>query len=562
MLRQVACWYFWLVGLLVGACGPSEQDGPFAIPVGTAELGGEDYEVPFFEELRARPPEDLDWHRCPLLTGFDDEAAECATAQVPGDWHQPDEAQIELFVKRYRSSAAPRGQLWLLAGGPGSAGMAFEDQLIAAPGVASGPTFAEMAPDLVLYMLDHRGTGGSTRLSCETEEDPDSPGGLAITAEEWATCRETLGQVWGGDGLRHFSIEQSAQDLGALIQRTRRGDEPVFVYAFSYGTLWAQRYLQRFPSQSDGVVLDSLCAPGACEFGLKYDQGFHDTGRSLMAACALSTVCQRHLGSDPWGRLEALYAQLDQGHCAAAGIERSTLRNLLALMLTTWALRDYIPAVVARLERCDADDVEALLHLAVELFAAQSPEPSFSQVLNRHVILSEFMQSPPPSIEQAENHVAGLLFSLDAGPELVSLLLEDWPVYARETDHDELPATDVPLLMLAGELDPQAPSFVSEAARSHYRGPHQVFLSVPGAAHSVLRQSPLVRRESGQLSSQVQTDPDGTLRTCGEELIQQFLGQPRGSLDTDCLGEVRGPAFGGSTSGANVLFGSPSVWGG
>jgi pimeloyl-ACP methyl ester carboxylesterase len=544
-----------VVGLVlaVAGCGSSDHEypsGPAPVPVASSDVGGQDFSIPYVPDARVAPPGDLTWRRCSLITGSDDNAAECATVEVPLDWSDASSQPIELFVKRYRNVPTPRGQLWLLSGGPGGSGADFESYVLDVTGQSPYPVFSKMAPDLEVYLLDHRGTGRSTRLGCDAEESADSLGGTTITATEWPTCQASLVAQWGAAGLAGFSISGAARDLGELVGRTRHGTEPVFVYAVSYGTLWAQRYLAQFPDQPSGVVLDSICAPGECQFGLRFDQGFHQIGQELFAACETDATCNAALAPDAWTRLGALYQKLDTGYCAESGFDRTTLRESLGFLLTSWALRDYIPAVLARLDRCNADDATALAYLLSALSADSSADTLYSQVLNVHIVLSELMENPAPTLAAVQASVAGLYLSLDAGPGYVRVYEQGWPTYPSDPAANQYAATSRPLLMLSGQLDPQTPPAVSEPIRAHYTAPNQTFVSVPYAAHCVLDQSPLT------------ADAPGTDSTCGESLIRQFLTDPTAPLDQACLGVLGPPDFTGTQTGAQVLFGQSSVWGG
>jgi pimeloyl-ACP methyl ester carboxylesterase len=219
-------------------------------------------------------------------------------------------------------------------------------------------------------------------------------------------------------------------------------------------------------------------------------------------------------------------------------------------LLTSWALRDYIPAVVARLDRCSTGDVTALANLLSALSSDSSSDALYSPVLNLHIILSELMENPVPTLAAAAENVAGLYLSLDAGPGFVRVYEQGWPTYAPGAAASEYAATSIPLLMLSGGLDPQTPPAVSEPLRARYTAPNQTFVSVPYAAHCVLDQSPLT------------PDAPGADNTCGESLVRQFLTGPTAPLDQACLGLVRPPDFTGTQTGAQVLFGDTSVWGG
>jgi pimeloyl-ACP methyl ester carboxylesterase len=454
---------------------------------------------------------------------------------VPLHWDDPSGETIPLFVKRYRTNPHPRGQLWLLNGGPGGSGVDFE-------GIVD--IIDELSGDLVIYMPDHRGTGrAASRLGCPVQEAETSPGGVGVTVEETADCFSSAVADWG-DALDGFTITEAARDIGELIERTRYDGDEIYLYGVSYGTVWAQRYLHWFPDQADGVVLDSICSPGACEFALQYDTGFDENGHRLLDACAADPDCASRLGGDPWTWLGELHAKLDDGHCPELELDRAGLRQFLALLSMDWVLRDYLPAMAYRIDRCEPEDIDALEWLAMVLAEILPPDPYGSVILGTNISFSEFIDEPAPSLQQILDHVATLYISRDAGPDLMPYYAE-WPRYPRDEYHGQYPSTSTPLLLLNGTLDPQTPLLVAQPAMDHYSADHQTAVVVERSAHGVLLQSPL--------------DDFGN-ETCGIELISQFVRDSASTIDTSCRNQVRELHFNGSPQFTEVLLGTADAW--
>ncbi|MBN1608105.1 MAG: alpha/beta fold hydrolase [Polyangiaceae bacterium] len=499
--------------------------------------GASDTGPKYFADDRPAPKNDLEWTRCPLFTDQRGDEAECSVTDMPLRYEEPKGETIPVFVKRYRETALPRRQLWLLNGGPGGSSVDFEPIYY---------YFTAMAPDLELYFIDHRGTGRSARLGCTRGEAAWSDGAGAITADEWSDCRDEAISTWG-DGLNGFTVTAAARDLGTLIERSRHEGEEVYLYSVSYGTYWAQRYLQLYPDQADGVVLDSICSPGECRFGLRYDRLFDATGRRLMALCGEDPACRARLGDDPAQFLADLYEKLDAGHCPEIGLDRAGLRGLLAMLLMYVGVRDYIPSLVYRIDRCEQRDIDALDRLWAALQEISGSDAGYgSVVLGTHIGLSEFMEDPAPTVADAEANVEALLFSPDVGPEMTSLY-QEWPRYAADEYVGAFADTDVPLLMLDGEWDPQTPTDVAKPTTDHFTGPHQTYVQMPWSAHTVLTQSPV----------------DSVLEevTCGMLVMIQFLEAPKSALDTSCTKRVAGIDLDGPDQRVTLwLLGQSDAW--
>ncbi len=501
-----------------GGCGPP----PDARPSDAAPPDGE------------RPDTGLVWAPC-----TDGDRGDCARVEVPLFWDHPDDdRRIRLRLRRVRAAASARGQLWLLAGGPGGTSRSFEPV----------DTFRALAPDLDVYLLDHRGAGRSTRLGCSEGEDAFGPGGAAILEQEWPRCLEQLRERWG-DALAGFSTTQAAWDLSRLIDGAAVPGQPVFIYGVSYGTWWAHRYLQLFPAQASGVVLDSICPPGGCAVSL-YDAGFDEVARMLLEACSRDADCAARLGADAVGRAERLYRRLGEGHCpavAADGLDPATLRRALAALLTDWSLRAAIPAVVYRFDRCAAGDVAALRVFLGRLRGGGPPgtamaEPLFSLVLNRHIGLSEMWGDPALDAAELARWEARLLVS--TGSSVTSARARpSWPTYPPDRYAGAWAHTDVPMLMMNGSLDPQTPLSIARLAADHFDGPRQRFVRVPGAAHGVIQQAPT---------------RSGT--PCGMSLLGAFLRDPDAPPDEACLADLLPVAFTAEPATAEFLFGVPDLW--
>jgi len=480
-------------------------------------------------------PLGLDFVACDITTskGTFANAAECATLDVPARRAVTGSKPVTLSVKRYKKASQPRGQLWLVAGGPGSAASDLQ---------YDAETYFALGNELELYFLDHRGTGRSSRLTCPTEEAALSPAGSLIRDAEWASCAATLAQQWGDD-LSGFNVTEAAEDLGELIAYTHEDGLPTYIYAVSYGTYLAQRYLQKYPTQPAGVILDSICSPGKCELLLEFDRQFDATAQTIFGYCATDTNCANELGPDPWGHVKALSALLAAGHCPIIGWSSATLRQVLGLMTEIAGLRDYMPAVVRRIERCSANDVTSLGIFRQFVAGIDTESSSFSQALSTHILLSELSPRPLPTVSAVNANVNSLFASIDAGPR-VAPAVATWPIYEHDAYFGAFAPTAVPILLLNGTLDPQTPLSVAQPAGDYYRGAHQRFISIPYSPHNTLTQS-LV---------------DELGHTCGAALSAQFLADPNAMLDTSCLSAVLPLNFSGIRDITRVLFGTDSAW--
>ena len=476
-----------------------------------------------------RAPPALTWSPCPVITGGAGLAAACGVADLPLDWDHPDGERIEVFVKRVGDIDAPT-QMWLLNGGPGASDADFD------------PLTEQLVTDgsLVVYLPDHRGTGRSTRLGCAAEADA-SPGGLEILPEEWPACTADVVATWG-DRLAGFTTTAAARDLDWLLAHTARAGQAVHLWGGSYGTRLAQRYLQLEPAGASSVTLMGVVT--ADRTFADYDQLYDDVGHALLARCGEDAFCAGRLGPDVGARVQAVWDSLDRGHCAAAGLDRRTLRAFFAtLLLSYWEERALVPATLARLERCNASDVAALSYLAAVL--AQPGDPSIadelsSAVLGTHIGTNEFWPTGAPDLEELRAIDERAVFSLGVSVRQAERL-PTWPRYPLDAFAGAYPDTALPVMVLNGALDPATPVIHAQEVATHYTRPHQRLIVGPDATHAF-------------------ASPTSAGTWCFFSLMLGFARDPT-APDVPCVADMLPMDFHGTPAVA-AFFGTTDLWDG
>ena len=537
----------WGAFLLVFGCLGEIDENPVADDdtgdddtAGDDDTGDDDSESPLVEIG--------DWEPCPLVPGVDSDGAECADASLPLDYSNPGGDRLQMLVKRLPGSGG--SQLWLLHGGPGASAV---DEL---DGMAY--SVPEERPDITIYAIDHRGIGGSGRLGCPEQESPQSEDGESISGAEWPGCIEAIEEEWG-ENLDQLTTSNSARDLGALIDHLAGGEE-VFVYGGSYGTYLAIRYLQLFPDQPDGVIIDGISAPGTGF--MHYDLGFNTTANALMDLCAADPSCAGHFQEHPWVVAGALIDAFDEGHCPALGTDGDFIRYFLGSLLFYDKVRDIVPAVVHRLDRCDEDDVDAIVNLYYTYMGLWGMVPhrppvlgeqpgkegnegtGYSNALFYHIATSE-MWDPAIGPAHATAMAEWETYVMSTGlTTWVASMAAVWPAFPQDEFNGGYPEYDGPLLMLQGGLDPATPGEQAQAVGEHLMGPNQTWAYIPQAAHGAIAGTGL---------------PWGG--NCGLELYLQFLEEPTANVDLGCIEDTLPVQFDGYDEWNAYLLGTEDAWG-
>jgi pimeloyl-ACP methyl ester carboxylesterase len=379
---------------------------------------------------------------CPDAADFEELADSlCLTTSVPLRHEFPDGTSIKLQVRRIPSTepANRRGEIWLVAGGPGEPGASFHPHLA---------TFRQAFPHYDLVLPDHRGTGGSERL-CPAQESLDSPGGVALVGEEWGPCISALHAE--RERTSAFTVTQAANDLSTLITR-HRGDGKVLLYSVSYGTQLALRMLQAAPPRLDGLILDGLVPPeAAAEWDLSRRTAVVDqVGRAFLGE-AQATAYQRLLDTP---EVQAAWRSHVPG---------GDLRRFFGALLNFPALRARIPSIVDALSSGDDASLRTTVADLQRMLEEMTPHPLSPPSLPLVMLISASENNERRDLSretvQAEEEAA--LFTSPLPGFLVDTPV---PRYERDEWFGAVPVGLPRTLVIQGTLDPNTPY---AGARAH-----------------------------------------------------------------------------------------------
>ncbi|HEY6941172.1 alpha/beta hydrolase [Dokdonella sp.] len=407
-------------------------------------------------------------------------AAWCAPFQVPEDWQRPDGRRIDLRLALVRGSAAlaERDLVVLLAGGPGQAAIE------AWPRARGG--FAPLLERRNVLLLDQRGTGGSNALNCTRDGDETEQ---AFDPERVrAQTRACLATVSAHADPRFYTTGDALRDLEAV--RLALGGPQFDLVGVSYGTRVAQQYAMRHPQAVRSVVLDSA-VPNEHALGAEFARNLDDALKAQFGACAATPACAKAYG-DPWANLlrlrEALRAKpVDVAYRDPFDHAQRSMRIGPAVLAGLVRMYAYLPETSALLPlgiaRAQGGDYASLAGQIRML--GRDLESLAENAMQLSVICSEDADLLPP----ADDDASTLL-----GSEFLQTLRAQcaiWPHGTRADDFHAPFATDLPVLLLAGEFDPVTPPRYAERIA---RGlPHARVLIATGQGHSVMGRGCLPR---------------------------------------------------------------------
>jgi pimeloyl-ACP methyl ester carboxylesterase len=474
-------------------------------------------------------PVDITWSTCDVTAGSGDGAAECAWVDMPLHHCDPDGGEtLEVAVKRYRSSDASPAQVWFLQGGPGGSGLNILQ--------AMGSSLASTGYDF--YVIDHRGVGESSRLSCPEQEAWGSDEGSAITAEEAIACGAVLEAEWG-EALEAFSTTESAADVAVLMESTRAPGQAVYLWGGSYGTYIGHRVLQVAPELVDAAVLEGVVPPA---FSFHDAALFHESNaQKVLRDCAEDSGCAARLGEDPWAFAVDVIDRVRAGeHCTELDVELDVRTTLLFLTYYRgW--NQLLPALLYRLERCSEDDraAWAVADGVVQGFVTGVVD----WPLNWHVKVSELYTPEMPPAEELDVWADECHICYPRGGEVLGVI-DAWPAYGRDGWYGAFADYDGPLLLLQGELDPASPPEKAQQVGERFTAQSQHWLLFDHSAHNVRGGAPT---SSGW--------------DCGTWIYEQFMADPSAALDTSCMNRLLPLDFDGDAYTNEQFLGTSDAWG-
>jgi pimeloyl-ACP methyl ester carboxylesterase len=461
---------------------------------------------------RPRTGEGPGFHPCQLSTPGTAlrQAARCTTVTVPEGGATDRTIDLNVAVLPALNRRPRPDPLVFIAGGPGQAATESYPILQGA--------FGAVQRDRDVILVDQRGTGGSHPLRCPTPPLADS---LAASTPEETTrrTRDCAIQLARDADLTRYGTIQAVDDLEAV--RTALGLGPVNLYGVSYGSRVALEYLRRHPDAVRSAVLDGVVPPDE-PLGRDLAPDAQRVLDELARRCAADAGCGAAFPAFP-GELAALGERLATAPAtlslphpvSGAPLEltfgRQALNQTVRLLLYAPETAALLPLLVHRA----AADGELGRLAAEAILAAEPLEDSLAEGMGHSVICAEDL----PELDLAAASTASReTFLGDESLQLIAAACAGWPAAELPDDFHAPVDSDVPVLVLSGEVDPVTPP--ENGARVAEHLPNSRHIVAPGQGHGVVA------------------------RGCLPRLVADFLAKASAAeLDADCVDELASEPF-------------------
>ena len=439
--------------------------------------------------------------------------AKCTSLEVPENPEAPDGRKISLNIVVLPASGRGGDEpVFFLAGGPGQAAT----DLAAA--MANVLPRVNSSHDFVF--VDQRGTGKSNPLDCEMGQDAATE--PLETEQRLDILRACLEEVDADP--RYYTTPIAMDDLDAVRRALAYGR--INLIGSSYGTRAALVYMRRHAEAVRSVVLDAV-APMSLHLPESMAADSQRAFDLLVKACSDQPECHA-----AYPNFEAQFAELlesfsmprrvsatdpSTGQAREITIDRDQIAMWVFGSLYGANFSSLIPLAIESAHGGDWGPFAALLSNTADL------GDSLSYGMRLSVVCAEDI----PFIDNDGNTYSDTFLGDYAVREMVADC-GVWPRGDIPDGYHEAVQSDIPTLVLSGDLDPVTPPrWGEQAARSLSRSKHVV---LAGVGHGV------------------------EMVPCGSGLIEDFIKNPNiDELDVECAASSTRPAIFASTVGAVPL---------
>lgn len=400
--------------------------------------------------------------------------------------------------------------VFFFAGGPGQGAASTASQ------AGEGP-LAKIREKRDIVFVDQRGTGASNPLACSLHNDDKDLQSYfedMFPERKVRACREQLQKV---ADLKQYTTSIAIQDLEDV--RRALGYEKINLYGGSYGTTVALAYMRQNGTHVRSAILAGV-APTDLKLPMPFAKGAQYAIDQLFDDCAADTACRAAFPS-----LRAEFRSvLDRLAKRPASVEltnpftqkkqrismgRGVFAERLRLMLYDRDPASLIPLLIHRASQGDFQPfVSAVLPPMRAIYQSVSMGMYFSVTCSESI--------PFITKQDVRKETAGTFLG-DYRVRVHQRACGEWPRAAVPRSFLNAVTSDIPTLLLSGEVDPASPHWLGVEVARHLANSLQV--TVPHGGH-------------------------GYFSDCIGGIVADFLSKASArELDTSCIQDVRRPPF-------------------
>ena len=340
---------------------------------------------------------------------------------------------------------------------------------------------------------------------------------LDLQRKSVRACWERLGAE--GINLNAFNFVEIAADMAMVM--TALQYEKFSIYGTSAGTIVAQHVMRDYPDRVSSVIIDSTAPLGRKTLQAENPANGARALHLLFEACAKDPACSRAY-PDLESQFDGVIAKLNEEPVTVpaqdprTGEELEIVFNgdrLAEALFMAGAQTPMIPALPGLIHLLIQEDYGVLKTIT---WAAMPPPGDFAHGLGHSAMCSEFNTLTEEDIvfegrfPAFENSLADMSW----GPKALIKNCEVWEIEALAPKTRIPVRSNIPTLILAGQLDSMTPTaWAQEAAETLS---NSYLYEIPGFGHSPTFSGP-----------------------CPASLALQFLKDPTVAPDDSCISEMK-----------------------
>ncbi len=410
--------------------------------------------------------------------------------------------KLNIIVLPATAATPAPDPIFYLAGGPGGAATSY----------ATAAFMLQMHRTRDVVLLDQRGTGQSNPLRCEWRGDPADMRGYfdeGMTPESVRACRTELEKL---ADLKLYTTPIAMGDLDDV--RAALGYDKINVYGGSYGSTTALAYLHLYPQHVRTATVTGV-APLDFKLPLPFGKGVDHALERLLADCDADAQCHAAF-PDLRKEWAAVVERTDKGPVTFDTLNPYTGQKQQVTMTHAGFVENvrlmlYQPTVLSVLplliHQMYGQDYAHFGLIGYQVF--RQTDAGIARGMQLSVLCAEDI----PFIKEDEIKPAlGGTFYGEPRARLYQQACAQWPRGEVPAKFREPIKSDIPVLMLSGELDPVTP---------------------PAAGTSVLRGLPNGRQI-------ILRNATHNVYDCAERLAREFIakGTAQG-LDAACAEQIK-----------------------
>lgn len=411
----------------------------------------------------------------PAVTG-----AECGFLQVLENPGNPSSKKISLNILRWPaiSPIPDPDPVFVIAGGPGQSAVSIAPML--------AQVFFDLRKNRDIVFVDQRGTGESSPMHCNAEDDvvvvefpllQNAHDALNADIKIMAACAEKY-----KNQAAYYTTPFAVIDLERV--RESLGYTQINLWGASYGTRVILEYMSEYPASLRSVVMDGV-APVQLALPAFVEADAYASLEQISEYCIKTPTCENAYGNilekaaSVSVRLEQAPLQLSIKHPLTEAptdilIDEVKFATLLRFALYDRLLAKLLPRIIATSHE---GDYQLLSTLIMQLSNNEQLQ-EIARGMHVNILCNEdegykFSTRKP------------LFFALNSKVGM-SEICEFWPSTPLPERYYEPVHSNVPALLLSGAMDPVTPPHWAEAVAQTL--PNALHIIALGAHHGVTMQ--------------------------------------------------------------------------